>query len=1315
MANEPQKTRIYELGDVTSGYMMLDQGAGLPTGKLHTSAYTDEILSKVANTYATQSQLTTGLSGKVDKENGKGLSTNDYTNDDKAVLGSVSGRVEDIEDLIPANASTLNQLATLDDIGAAATGAFKVVPLANDEPDVSDPSTKIIYLTKDSSLQVTDPYTEWIWESGANSAWHIIGETTPDLSDYYTKTEVENTFATSAWVETELDGKVDKVTGMGLSHEDFTSAYKDKLDDIEASAQKNVQSDWEETNSASDSFIKNKPEEADVIAGPGISIVETAQGFVFSVSGNYVDTSALNQRLDSKMDKSQSADFYPMDTNPSGYLTSDDLYGYATQRWVNELTSSYITSAALRDYATNEYLEDSLTETSAWAEATFASASQLDDYYPNSNPSGFLVQSDLSDYATEYYVYSQVSGKVDKVSGYGLSQEDFTSAYKDKLDSISPSAEQNVQSDWEEVDSGSDSYIKNKPAPLNIQAGENISITESGSSLIIAASGAPQVNADWNATSGVAEILNKPDLSIYAESTSLADVAFTGDYEDLTNTPTEKTFSAGPNITITSADDTITIGATVPEQVQSDWEETDASALSYIKNKPAPLSLIPGNGISVTETQDGLEIAVSASYAETSAVNEALDDIEDEIDYVSGAVDQINTDLEDYVTETEMEAAIADFGGFKKVPVDQSGEPDVVDPSTKIIYLTHIDSATGPDLYREWLWDSAGPSWEMLGDTSISLQGYATEVYVDSHTSGKLDKSMSAEFYPMNENPSGYLVENDLNGYATEEYVQQETSGKVDAVEGYGLSQNDFTDELLDKLNDIAPSAEVNVQSDWNETNSAADSFIKNKPTIPEAQVQSDWEESDSAEPSYIKNKPQNLSIVGGEGISVTESQGNLEISVSADYATEDYVNQGLDDKLDKTYSAEFYPMNENPAGYLTEHQSLSAYATSAWVEEQGYLTSEDLTDYATEEYVQQETSGKVDKVDGKGLSTNDFTDALLDKLNDIESSAQRNVQSDWEEADSASDAYIANKPEELIISAGPGITITDTSSTLTISAQITTVSGKADKVTGSTAGNLAGLDGNGNLTDSTYKPSDFATSAQGAKADTAVQDANYVHTDNNYTTAEKNLLSSLDSSVSAIETKIPSNATSQNQLVTKSDLDAAATGAFEVVPLGSNDQPDVAYPNGKTIYLTKDSSLQVTDPYTEWIWLSGTSTFEVIGETTIDLTDYATQNYVLSQTSGKVDKVTGMGLSHVDFTSAYQDKLDSIAPSAEVNVQADWSVTNSALDSYIANKPDIIIPQIGAGVSDMPKYIMVVTAMPPAAQIDPNTIYLVQGTYIGT
>ena len=73
-------------------------------------------------------------------------------------------------------------------------------------------------------------------------------------------------------------------------------------------------------------------------------------------------------------------------------------------------------------------------------------------------------------------------------------------------------------------------------------------------------------------------------------------------------------------------------------------------------------------------------------------------------------------------------------------------------------------------------------------------------------------------------------------------------------------------------------------------------------------------------------------------------------------------------------------------------------------------------------------------------------------------------VQADWDEDDSSDDAYIKNKPT------------------------IPSVTGKADKVASATNGNFAGLDANGNLTDSGSKASDFATASQGAKADTAYQ-----------------------------------------------------------------------------------------------------------------------------------------------------------------------------------------------------------------------------------
>ena len=65
---------------------------------------------------------------------------------------------------------------------------------------------------------------------------------------------------------------------------------------------------------------------------------------------------------------------------------------------------------------------------------------------------------------------------------------------------------------------------------------------------------AAQVNTDWNATSGVAQILNKP---------TLAAVATSGSYNDLLNTPT-----------IPSA------------QIQTDWNQSNSACLLYTSPSP---------------------------------------------------------------------------------------------------------------------------------------------------------------------------------------------------------------------------------------------------------------------------------------------------------------------------------------------------------------------------------------------------------------------------------------------------------------------------------------------------------------------------------------------------------------------------------------------------------------------------------------------------------------------------------------------------------------------------------------------------------
>lgn len=50
--------------------------------------------------------------------------------------------------------------------------------------------------------------------------------------------------------------------------------------------------------------------------------------------------------------------------------------------------------------------------------------------------------------------------------------------------------------------------------------------------------------------------------------------------------------------------------------------------------------------------------------------------------------------------------------------------------------------------------------------------------------------------------------------------------------QGKGLSSNDFTNTLKTKLDGIEAGAQVNVQSNWNQDDSEADDYIKNKPNI---------------------------------------------------------------------------------------------------------------------------------------------------------------------------------------------------------------------------------------------------------------------------------------------------------------------------------------------------------------------------------------------------------------------------------------------------------------------------------------------------
>ena len=66
-----------------------------------------------------------------------------------------------------------------------------------------------------------------------------------------------NGLATETFVTNITDEKVDKVTGKGLSENDYTTAEKNKLNGIQAGAEVNVNADWNATSG--DAQILNKP------------------------------------------------------------------------------------------------------------------------------------------------------------------------------------------------------------------------------------------------------------------------------------------------------------------------------------------------------------------------------------------------------------------------------------------------------------------------------------------------------------------------------------------------------------------------------------------------------------------------------------------------------------------------------------------------------------------------------------------------------------------------------------------------------------------------------------------------------------------------------------------------------------------------------------------------------------------------------------------------------------------------------------------------------------------------------------------------
>ena len=176
-------------------------------------------------------------------------------------------------------------------------------------------------------------------------------------------------------------------------------------------------------------------------------------------------------------------------------------------------------------------------------------------------------------------------------------------------------------------------------------------------------------------------------------------------------------------------------------QEQADWNETDTSAETYIKNKPTKLSeftndsgFVTGADISgkadksyvddeLAKKQPVGDYATKTDLSDGLATKQPTGDyaLKSELPDVSQFITKTVNDLVYYYTKTQVDNMVSAIPKFSIKVVDILPFDDI---STTTIYLLKTLDSTNGDLYTEYIYVDG--AWETLGTQTVDLSGYVT-------------------------------------------------------------------------------------------------------------------------------------------------------------------------------------------------------------------------------------------------------------------------------------------------------------------------------------------------------------------------------------------------------------------------------------------------------------------------------------------------------------------------------------------------------------------------------------------------------------
>jgi len=221
---------------------------------------------------------------------------------------------------------------------------------------------------------------------------------------------------------------------------------------------------------------------------------------------------------------------------------------------------------------------------------------------------------------------------------------------------------------------------------------------------------------------------------------------------------------------------------------------------------------------------------------------------------------------------------------------------------------------------------------------------------------------------------------------------------KVDKIEGKGLSTEDYTTEEKAKLNGIQSGAEVNVNADWNAT--SGDAEILNKPNLSVYATKASVSDIEALIPSQAStnNKLADKDFVNSSiSTNTAEFQGTYSSVSDLENITDADINDyAFVISVDSSGNTVYNRYKYNGTSWIYEYSlNNSSFTAAQWAAIQSGITASlvsKLTSLPTNTELNDLLSNKVDKVSGKGLSTNDYTTAEKTKLSGIETNAQVNI-----------------------------------------------------------------------------------------------------------------------------------------------------------------------------------------------------------------------------------------------------------------------------------------------------------------------------------